>query len=212
MRTRFYTVVLYLEGPSDDRFLPVVVRKSIDDLLRTRFDAPAEADVQAHLVDNGETPRPRWIVEAAERDHARATLVALHFDATADLERERKKYFDPVDALWSYDHAMPALVPLAPQQEIEAWALADLDAVRGVVGGRLDPSVAFEAHLLGTPERLSTPKRTLEDLISQARRPRRPALAARDYLPLIAERLDLEPLRKLSSFRAFEASITAVLT
>nr|WP_255378349.1 DUF4276 family protein [Quadrisphaera sp. DSM 44207] len=205
-------MVVYGEGPSDPDFFPPVLSRSLEALLFDHVQASSSMDLRVNLVPNGQEPRGARIAAAVQKDHPDAVIVALHFDATANPNRQRRQVFDPVEAEWPAGPGTPVLVPLAPRREMEAWALADLDTLRGVVGVRLDTSTVFEGHLLGSAEQLSEPKRTLAELVAQAVRPRRRAPRAADYLPYIAENLPLSSLRRLPSFQAFEESLVHALT
>ena len=205
-------MVVYVEGSSDSVFFPAVLDNSLKELLLDHVEAPASMDLRTRLVPSGDRSRAARIRDDVEENAPGAHVVALHFDATGVPDRQKEQAFDPVSAQWPQGPGAPVLVPLAPRREMEAWALADIDTLQGVVGVQLDPSTVFEGHLLSSVEQLSRPKRTLSELAAQARRPRRRTPDAADYLPLIAERLPLDSLRRLPSFRAFEESTVDALT
>lgn len=205
-------MVVYVEGSSDSVFFPAVLDRSLRQLLLDHVEASASMDLRMRLVPPGDGPRGARILADVEKNDPGATVVALHFDATTDLDRQRSQVFEPVNAEWPEGPGVPLLVPLAPRREMEAWALVDVDTLRRVAGTELDPSTVFEGHLLGTVEELTRPKRTLADVVAQGVRPRRRVPDATDYLPSIADKLPLEALRRLPSFRAFEESIVDALT
>ncbi|WP_432535728.1 DUF4276 family protein [Kineococcus arenarius] len=207
---RYLAAVVLLEGRSDEEFLPVVVQRSLQDLCHQWVEAPVEVDVRPVVVSNpSDVARPRWIVDRARRE--RPHVVLLHVDGSADVARELRKSFEPVAEAWRRGGGAAQLLPLVPVREMEAWALADRRELERVVGAGLDASRIHEADRLATPENLSDPKATLRDVAALGVRPRRRAPGPEVYLPLLAERIPLESLRTLPSFRAFEHDIENLL-
>jgi hypothetical protein len=87
----------------------------------------------------------------------------------------------------------PETCVLIPVQEIEAWILADIQAVTKIFSGWLPD----EIH---NPEAIPSPKEHLEALSRQANR--RPRYSHAVHNPRVAQHLDLEKVyRKCPSFR-----------
>lgn len=174
-------------------------------------DGPVSSTVTVELLNNAETRRGDWVVDRIRHRYVDATVVVVHVDGSADTARELRKSFTPIEDVWQQDGLAAQLVPLVLVREMEAWALADLSIVRDVAGAGWDAAAVPQSHLLNHPERLSDPKRTLADVMSQARRPRRSKRRVDTFLPLIAERIGLPALRRLPSFQQFEADLRAAL-
>ena len=202
-------VLLVLEGPSDGSFLTRVVERSLQDIcfreVAALVNIPVNSVKAAGSRDEG---RAQWIVRRAREEAA--TIVLLHRDGTGDPAREIRQTVDPVRAMWPRED-FPLLGTVVPVREMESWALADLDLIETVIGATIDRSVVFEGQLLDAPERLSNPKRTIQEVVALGRRPRRRKPVAEAYLPSLGENLDLEQLRRLPSFRSFEDGVISLL-
>lgn len=201
--------VAFVEGPSDVVFFRDVLQLLLEAILDGR---PERSSVVVEELDNGGTARGDWVVERVRSRYRSAAVVAVHVDGSSDVARELRKSYAPVEEVWYRQVDLDArLVPLVPVREMEAWGLADPSIVRDVAGAGWDPSSVTQSHLLDRPEQLSDPKRTLADIMAQARRPRRRKRHVDTFLSLIAERLDLTGLRRLPSFQQFEADLRAAL-
>ncbi|WP_337061580.1 DUF4276 family protein [Kineococcus sp. G2] len=208
---RYLVALTLLEGGSDEEFLPVVVQRSLQDVCHRLVESPVEVDVRPVVVSNpGDVSRERWVLERSRRERP-LDVVLLHVDGSADVDRELRKSFAPVEEVWQREGGPGALLPLVPVREMEAWALADTEVLERVLGAGVDATRVHEADRLTEPERLSDPKLTLRDVAALGVRPRRKAPGPGVYLPLLAERLPLAALRRLPSFRAFEHDIENLL-
>lgn len=202
-------LIVLVEGSSDVVFFLDVLRDLLESVLEERS---VQADVVVETLNNGETSRGQWVIDRVRHHYPDAAVVAVHIDGSADPARELRKSYQPIENAWQLSgRNATRLVPLVPVREMEAWALADLDVVREVAGADWDVSSVTDGELLGRPERLPDPKRTLSDVMRQARRPRRGKRHVDTYLPLISERLELPALRRLPSFQRFERDLRAAL-
>ena len=207
---RVVEVITFVEGPSDVDFFPSILRLLVETVLDGR---PERSSVVVEELDNRGAARGDWVVERVRDRYRGAAVVAVHVDGSSNVARELHKSYKPVEEVWGRQVDLGArLVPLVPVRETEAWVLADLSIVRDVAGAGWGPSSVTQSHLLDRPERLSDPKRTLDDIMAQARRPRRRKRHVDTFLPLIAERLELPALRRLPSFQRFEHDLRAALT
>lgn len=101
-------------------------------------------------------------------------------------------------------------VVVAPTHEMEAWLLADHEAVCDTLG------YSGRAHDLGLPtsprdaERIDDPKGVLDEAVARARG-RRGDIPPELLFPVVAQRQSLESLRRLNSFRRFHDDLAAAL-
>lgn len=198
---------LYAEGPSDDAFLLPLIQRVLAELLHAHYPAQHELEAAVRLDDSlpVSVGRARRIAAAIREYWSTCTLFVIHADGKSDPDRERAQFAAPGIALareqWQADPET-ARLPLAvatcvPVREIEAWLLADA-AVFERLGVR-------DAPLPPDPERVTDPKRPLNDLLKPLGLHRHPRF---DFF---GERVDLAALRRLPAFRAFEAELLAAL-
>lgn len=213
------TSALYAEGRSDEHFLPVLLQRTIAELLN--LQATKVVDVLEPVV-----LRP-----VKQRSHEEAILRAaqlavnyhlLFIHADADDVTAERAYMQRIEpGLGLVQSAADSgiavchyLVPVIPVQMIEAWLLADAEAVSDVVGMPfvlVQKSLPLRAHEV---EALADPKAQLEQVVRQAQaaRPRRRRnTVLSDYYEPMAYRLRLEKLRRLPAFQAMEAELADAL-
>lgn len=206
---RYLSTALAVEGSSDEDFLPPLLTRALDDLC-ARSDVPVEvADVEVLPV-----PRPRRIdnVCAAARERLDSlSMVFYHYDGTADVDSARQQYWRPMAAKWQQLPGDRDLVPVVPVREMEAWALADVEALREVVGSDWVRRSVFQADRLPDVERLEDPKLTLKKICARGHGRRLDTPPAKQYLPRIAELISLEKLRAVPSFRQWSTDTVDAL-
>ncbi len=195
-------MALYLEGPTDERFLVPLIQRGLEE----RIQGVEILDPLVFLESEdrgGERDREARIFEAARRSGA--DLFVVHADANArSPDRARVERIEPgfvrIRDGWPSDEPPPALVPLIPVRETEAWMLADRETLAEVLGvdrRRLE-QIWRELGLPSTPrgvERISDPKVTLDRLLDALGSP----LKRGDLYALLGQSLSLDSLRPLPS-------------
>lgn len=200
------------EGSTDYAFLTALLERALGRLAVCRDISVAP--VQRLQVQFGDPAgRHKAICAAAREASSSLTVLFVHYDGSAVVERETAKYWHPLRKEWDTGGAPPGrlLLRVVPVREMESWALADLETLRSVVGTSWDAQKVFEGNRIGRPEDLSDPKRTLREIISSGRRSRRVRRDPDDYLPLIAERMELRSLERLPSFCLWQRETEAAL-
>lgn len=203
---------LFCEGSSDFDYLEVLIPRLIDDLVSNRgrrmVDVPTVPTFR--LRQSGRSVQA-VAEEACDKKEA-FLLVFIHADTagtgrTRTLDSRSAAYCRTMREICCFDPHRCILV--RPRHEMEAWALADPEAMRDALGyrGRLGelglPMNAREA------ERLPNPKKTLRAALGRLRGRRR-----RDettVLPAIAQRQSIDALRRARSFAEFEKGLTTAL-
>lgn len=189
---------LLREGSSDDGLLPH---------LRTLL-------VRAGAVESTGASRPysgsvlEQLTALMEEDGV-LDVVFVHRDADArDAVRRRGEITTAAEVAGV---GLP-VIPVVPIQELEAWLITDVDAIRSVVGR---PSGTSDLALpSGTAvERRASPKEVLRAALLSAsgatgRRLHRESRQFAEYRRRLLERLDIDgPLRQLSAWQQLEEDI-----
>jgi hypothetical protein len=210
---------LYAEGRTDERFLPVIIRRTVEQILiqrgRTTVDV-LEPIVLNHTIGRDFPRRDERILEAARRSHGFHVLI-VHADAdhpTPDraFNERIQPGFDLVQQ--AREGVCDQLIPIIPVQMTEAWMLTDPEALRTVIG------IHTHMHNLGLPARASQvesdpdPKQTLSQIVQNAltNRPhrRRRIKMGTIYEPL-AQEIRLERLNTVSAYQQFVNEMTRAL-
>lgn len=206
-------VGLFCEGPTDRRFLPPVIYRTLLALLLERPDARVELQEEIVLYPertNDECAR------AICRDRDHVDVFVVHADAARPQnDQAQERIIGPIRALAGERCGLaPArIVPLLPVREMEAWILADPDAIARAVGFRSWPDGVPLGWQPERAESVPDPKRTLDEAVralSGGRRGRR-SFGAGAFLDLIAAEADLGRLGRLASYQRFRAELRAAL-
>ena len=200
-------VALYVEGPTDARFLPRIIGRTAEHLL-----AGCDVDILDPIVINGDIHRlstlPAQIVAAAQRTHGYHILI-VHQDADAPSEEAalRERIQPGLDAVRQQLGAyQQTIIPLIPVRMVEAWMLSDPDALCHALPG------CSALNALGLPdkpqqvERIQEPKAELQRIVkiygSRRRRRSQDSQLARLQEPL-ANAIALPRLERVPSYQAF---------
>jgi hypothetical protein len=211
---RYLSAALVVEGNSDEWFLPVVLQRALQEICTRLAEGYVEipgVQVLWPVVGSG-GGLVQGICEVAERALDDIAVLFYHYDGTARPDRAAERYWKPLKAAWSNIDGGRELVAVVPVREMEAWALADPDALRTVFGSncvRGEPF--FRAAGTADVESLVDPKRTLREIAARGRRVRRPVPDPADYLTRLAELLSMERLSAVPSFRQWSTDTTEVL-
>lgn len=199
------------EGPSDRAYFDVLLPRIMEEMILIKGTRIST------IPDFPILRLPRRSVEetAAEACKARDAfhIIFIHADTgganvKSSLTRRSVAYCNAMNRLCDWPERR--CIAVTPRHEMEAWVLADPEAVLGALGYR--GSIAS----LGLPssgadaERLPDPKRVLNNAIQEVRGRRRLADATQ-LLPAIAQRQSLSALRRAASFRECEIKVAAAL-
>lgn len=212
-------LALYAEGRTDERFLPIIIQRTAERVLYQRGRTPVDVFgpvVLNHDITRTFKGRAECILEAARRSAGYHALI-VHADADhPSPDRAAAERIQPGFDLIrrAKESVCHQLLPIIPVQTIEAWMLADPEALQQVIGTNLD------AQALGLPaqahqvESDTSPKQTLHRTLQRAlaHRPRRrrridPGTV---YEPL-ARRIDLERLGAVAAYQQFVHDMIEVL-
>lgn len=201
---KILTLALFAEGGSDRRFLDPLLVRLVEEYARSQR---VIVGVSETIVAIGQ--RSREVEKVGQEicdKSAVVDLVMIHADQGGRGQQRRLAsrscaYCDAASTVCAFPRARCVIV--APQKEIEAWVLADPEAVLGALGLSRAPA-GVNLPINGRfAEGVTDPKELLIDLISRARGRRRGTRPA-EIFGRVAQEMNLTLLRAAESFRAFE--------
>ncbi|MEU8198602.1 DUF4276 family protein [Microbispora amethystogenes] len=193
---RSLSCVLIREGPSDDWFLPILLRRALEELVIEAFPACREVQEVRSLPKAGnQSPEP--VLAALERERGTFDVVLYHHDGAPPaksgpvLERMRQT--------WKASDFTEPLVAVVPMRETEAWLLADSVAlVRALSVRTLGRAPVSGPEVESCPD----PKAVVETLLRDEAgiNPRKSGVL-RNFYVSVAETAGIGELRKVPAFR-----------
>ncbi len=210
---------IYTEGPTDERFLPVILQRTLVDLLGEGSEDVVDVLQPILLNPDHKASRTEDILAVA-RKAAGYHLLFIHADADEPTQASALAYrIQPGIALVKARQAAGEevcrdLVPVIPVHMVEAWLLADPEALRAAIGTTLS-SVDLGIPL--RPREIegdAHPKERLAEILRTARalRPRRRRkVDIGDLYQPLAEQISMESLRRLPAFQQLIADLKAAL-
>jgi len=111
-------------------------------------------------------------------------------------------------------YACKELIPIIPVQMVEAWMLADHDALRSSIGTKMSPEDLGLPARPALVERDANPKHTLNEVVrkadaSHSRRHQKMNINRR--YELLAQNVDLNVLDLVPSYKEFKRNLTKTL-
>ncbi|MCF8307515.1 MAG: DUF4276 family protein [Bacteroidales bacterium] len=202
-------VAILTEGPTDERFLPTIVKRSIEDILIELGDKQYDVH-DPHIIPKKGHNFSEQVYNAAWQANGYHFL-AVHSDAD-DPDRNRV-WEDKINPAFQIvrdrsEELCKDLLAVIPVQMTEAWMLADREALQEEIG--YDISIPRYANI----ERIADPKADLKRILSQSQssesRRRRKLEIADIYQPL-ASNVHLEKLNHLPSYQKFRTELIELL-
>ena len=201
---RYLKCALIAEGVSDDRFLPFLLYRALEDLCLTAFEDPVDVDQVAVLRRHQRPPNVPEILDLIQANTDTFHVVFVHRDQGANAARLYDEWLAPLAKAW--DPAWSErLVPVIPVRETEAWLIADGAALRTALG------VQWSDADMGVPGKSRDVETIVDPKASVARLARRRGRPIEDFYEEIAESVSLDVLRRVPSFAAFEQKTTDAL-
>ncbi|GJE03786.1 hypothetical protein GMJLKIPL_5743 [Methylobacterium isbiliense] len=203
-------VGLFCEGPTDGRFLPTIIHRTLLAILveQSAFDVELQEQIIPYAEKSNEER-----AQAICRERASVDLFVVHADASRlQSERVQDTIVGQIQATASAACGVrpERIIPLLPIREMEAWVLADPDAIARALG--YDAGWPERVERGWQPERAEAepdPKRTLDAAIRSlagGRRGRR-SPGAEAYFDRIADEVGLSCLGRLASYQRFRTDL-----
>lgn len=208
----YLAYALFCEGPSDFAYFEVLIPQVIAALVAETGIRPVETPAEpAVRLGQGNRSVQAVAAEACRRREA-FHLVLIHADVggrgqATKLDSRSTAYCEEMSERCAFPPSR--CVTLTPRHTMEAWALADPDAVLRALG------YSGSAAVIGLPrdgreaERLADPKETLDLAVRRVTNNRR--RRGHTLLPAIAQRQMIDALRQAPSFRDFELRLQTAL-
>lgn len=207
-------LALYAEGPTDERFLPVVIQRTVQRIVERRGRNVVDVlEPMRVSISPGIKEQAQRILDAA-RQTAGYHMLVIHADADhPTAERAFAERFQPGEILVQKEDISHHLVPLIPVQMTEAWLLADPEALQQVIGTKMtanELSLPVHAHQV---ESDPSPKQTLAQVVRQAatQRRHRRTVRVRDVFAPLARTISLERLQGVPAYQQFVEDISGAL-
>jgi hypothetical protein len=213
---RWLGLALFAEGPTDHRFLDELLRRTVEHLLVDGGHAVDLSPVQRLPLFPCPTTRAERIATGSVALQGAFHLLFVHADGAGDPQLARSERIVPgIEAMHtSLGDDGRRGVAVVPIRETEAWALADVDCLRRVLGTRLSAVELGVPESANELENLANPKATFAQVVRLARPGRRgrrrPASAS--FLDLIGQQARLSELARLSAFGARVDELDSALT
>lgn len=213
--TRQLFIGLYSEGATDSRFLESVVRRAFEE---TALEAVDDFEIyleHIYLKESG-LSYPEQVIRAARNgiDQFGITVLCLHKDADDADDSNVIRYsigpaLDELSKKSEQEYCKTTTI-VVPVRMIESWLLADKDLFRKEIGtDKTDGALGINRN----PESIANPKEVIKDAIRIARQDmvqrRRKGLTIKDiYMPL-GQKISVDKLNTLPSYRKFRESVKA---
>ncbi len=206
MKRVYLCAGLYAEGRTDYAFLLPLINRLLDDLCARLLPSAHERADSKGIDAEGSPPtdRAQRIALAIEQSVSECTLFVIHSDGESDHALHQQRKIDPgVQAAKARVDEPFAAAPCLPVRETESWLLTDLRPFQ------LRYGEGISLTLPAQPEKEADPKLTARQLMQLAGKsshlPTESQLG--ELMPLFGDNVSLECLRRLPSFRAFEAEL-----
>lgn len=208
----YVAYALFCEGSSDFAYFEVLIPRVIAALVAETGTLPVETPAEpAVRLGQGDRSVRAVAAEACRREEA-FHIVFIHADVggrgqATKLDSRSTAYCEAMFKRCGFSPSR--CVTLTPRHTMEAWALADPDAVLRGLGYR------GSATAIGLPrdgreaEGLADPKATLDLAVSRVTNNRR--RRGHTLLPAIAQRQRIDALRQARSFRDFQLRLQTAL-
>ena len=188
---------LYVEGPTDDRFLPVIIQRAAEQIL-LQYDRAEVAVLEPIVIKKHPdiSERDKSILRAAHDAYGFHTLI-VHADADGPTRDEAFRYrFEPGNRLVQActENVCKHILPIIPVRMIEAWMLADIDQFGKALGTKISQQELALHSRAKHVESYHDPKAVIDRIIQQTY-PDKPQHWGRIRGQLYA---DLAPMIRLS--------------
>ncbi|MDR2498701.1 MAG: DUF4276 family protein [Tannerellaceae bacterium] len=213
--TRELRIGLFAEGTTDERFLPSIIKRTIERLSK---NSPVHIDACDIIIIRSDADKfTQKAVEAARKGFKDYNIDILCLHADADDKNDSNTYKTRIDpALAAIQKAgedvCQVIVPLVPVWMTEAWMLADKECFKREIGTSKSYS---ELGLNKKPEKEGKPKEAIREAIRKAYagkpKKRRKELDITDLYQIIGQSTSLSELDKLSSYSTFRKLLASKL-
>jgi hypothetical protein len=207
----YLRLLLYAEGKTDYRLLLPLLRRVAEQVCLDSARGIVDIeDVQG--IDTAKRgDRPTRIFDAARGFWGGACILFIHADGAGDPERAKAEQIAPGVRLIEQTFKGTVCVPVVPVRELEAWALADGDALRDAFETTLGDDALRIVKRPRDVEKVLDPKKELRAAFSAVAGPPRRRRRLEDFYTRIGEQLNLAKLAQIPAFGALEQDLREAL-
>lgn len=205
------TIAYTTEGTTDQRFLESIIRKTFEEIA---YECESEIEVFDPVYIKF-TKKQEFVKDVLDVSiHAYKigmNVLCVHVDADAHNDKDVTEFkIVPVREALSelrVEEACKIFVPIIPIHMSEAWMLADKELLKEELGTN---KTDIELDIIRSPESISDPKTVIENAIRivQEHLPkRRNKVTLGELYQPIGQKIGIEKLEALSSFKKFKSSV-----
>jgi hypothetical protein len=212
--SQIITIGYIVEGSTDVRFLENIIRRTFEDVAML-----CEREIEIYSVTSIKAEKGNSFVEQIEdaikdADKQGIEFVCIHCDADDrdDEQVQEHKMIPAFEACKNFSSEKNIkLLSLIPVYMTEAWMLADKTIFKDEISTRLDD------HELGIdrpPESYNDPKNIIKEAIRISQQKiarRRQKLDIADLYSPLGQKISLDSLKRLPSYRKFFQQIEELL-
>ena len=197
------------EGTTDKRFLGNIIEKTFESLL---FESNMEIEIHppVHVTEKGETFKE--IIKSVAIKFNFFHVICVHCDSdNPSVDSVLQNKINPAFRLvHNTENACNNLVAIIPVQMTEAWMLVDIDLFLREINTDKSCNELNLPCRASQIERIANPKTRIEEALINAQsnisRRRNKLKIAELYTP-ISQKLSLQKLEQLPSFRVFKNNV-----
>lgn len=208
MKSNQLFIGLISEGSTDNRFLFSILKRAVDEII-FEYGGITEIYIEEIKKDIGK-PFVTQIIDANKNYHKEnfINILLIHNDSDYqdDSEVLRDKFSPLMNEINLIEDGLicKEVIPIIPVYMIEAWMLADIDLFLDEISSNKDKSVL---KLNGNPESFTNPKERIKNalrVINQEKpKKRRKDLQINELYQLIGQKIEINKLLNLTSFKKF---------
>ncbi|MFW6116782.1 MAG: DUF4276 family protein [bacterium] len=215
---RQLTLAIYCEGPTDERFLPIIIQRTGDRIMRKNENAlkPVEVLEPLPLRPHSEAQDPAQRILSVARQARGYHALIIHSDADSSTREDAlEQRYIPGEHLVEQNQngVCKNMLPIIPVRMTEAWMMADFDTFQDVVGTDLPFDKLGFPNTTHQVESVEDPKHQLRLALKRvfSARRRRKKVRLGQYYESLARRIKLEELGKVPAFQEFITDFTDTL-
>lgn len=202
------------EGPTDIRFLSKVIQRTFEDVV---FEFTSQVEVYPiKEIKRGSGLFNDVVTQYARiADESGCIVLCVHADADAATDAtvfQHKICPAFTHVRQSSSDVCKNLIAVVPVYMTESWMLADINVLKSQIGTNLS-NIAIGLNL--NPEFYSDPKLAIENALTFARahvsKRRRKRLTISDLYSILGNKIPLESLNRLQSYRKFRTIVKEIL-
>ena len=207
---------LIAEGNTDVRFLKSVINNSMLDISHDCNRQIQLFDIRVIKAEGASFVEKMLAASSAASKQFGLTILCIHADSDdrtiqSVIDNKFNPFFYELEKKNDSEFCKH-IVPTIPIQMIESWMLADRDLLKELINavGMRDVDLGIER----SPESYANPKETIENAIRIASahlpKKRRDSIMISDLYETLGNRLSLDKLRLIPSFKHFESNVRIV--